>query len=59
MADIVKNHRVHPQNIAEEKNDRRASDLADLRSGVPGEKIAKRNAWVSAKSARGARIIFA
>ncbi|HED19776.1 MAG TPA: hypothetical protein ENI74_09800 [Gammaproteobacteria bacterium] len=59
MADIVKNRRVQIQNLAKRKNDRRAIDLADLRSGVAGEKIAERNAWVSPQSARKARIVFA
>lgn len=59
MADIVKNYRVQVRNLAEQKDALRAKDLADLRSGVAGEKIAERNAWVSPQSARRARIIFA
>ena len=59
MVDVVKNYRVRLQDLAERKNDHRASDLADLRSGVAGEKIAERNAWVSPQSARKARIVFA
>lgn len=45
--------------LAKEKVARRLHDVASLQSGMPGQRIAKKNAWISPETAKKARIIFA
>lgn len=44
--------------IAAIKDARRLKDIANFNAGVPGDVIARRNAWVSPESAWAATLVF-
>jgi len=51
---LFSGHALHTR-----KDVARRKDAVDLKSGIPGEAIARRNGCVSEESVRKARIVFA